>query len=70
MRMNELVGIYESTRRTAADTGTWRLRRWARRERRALEQDRGAELHQVRLVAIEDELVGRGAQEARTSLVR
>jgi hypothetical protein len=70
MRMNELVEVYESTRRTAADIGTCRLRRWAHRVRRALEHHRGDETDQVRLVAIESELVNRGAQPARTLPVR
>lgn len=70
MRMNELVEVYESTRRAASTTGTWRLRRWARRVRRALERDRSNEAEQVRLVAIENELVGRGAQTTRTLPLR
>jgi hypothetical protein len=70
MRMNELVEVYETTRRTAAAIGTWRLRRWARRVRRALDRNGTDEVEQVRLVAIESELVHRGAQVTRTLPVR
>jgi hypothetical protein len=52
--------VYESTRRTAATIGTWRLRRWARRVRRTLERDSSNEAERVRLAAIEKELVSRG----------
>jgi hypothetical protein len=55
-----IADVYESTRRTAAATGTWRLRRWARRVRRALERDSGNDAERVRLTAIEKELVSRG----------
>jgi hypothetical protein len=70
MRMNELVEVYESTRRTAASIGTWRLRRWARRVRRALDRTGNDEVEQVRLVAIESELVERGVELPRTLPVR
>jgi hypothetical protein len=70
MRMSELVEIYQGARLAAADFGTWRLRLWARRERRALERDRYAEQHQLRLAAIQDELLQRSAPEARTLPVR
>ena len=70
MRMNELVEVYEATRRTAASIGTWRLRRWERRVRRALDRQRGDEIEQVRLVAIESELNNRGVFMTRTVPVR
>jgi hypothetical protein len=70
MRMNELVEVYESTRRTAASTGTWRLRRWSRRVRRALDRTHGDEVEQVRLVAIENELIHRGVLPGRSLPVR
>jgi hypothetical protein len=66
MRMNELVEVYDTTRRTAAATATWRLRRWARRVRRTIERDRSNQIEQVRLVAIESELIERGVQANRT----
>jgi hypothetical protein len=66
MRMNELVEVYESTRRTAATIGTWRLRRWARRVRRALDRKPGDEIEQVRLVALESELAQRGVSMTRS----
>jgi hypothetical protein len=66
MRMNELVEVYERTRRTASSIGTWRLRWWQRRVRRALDRRGGDEALQVRLVAIESELVERGVQEPKT----
>jgi hypothetical protein len=66
MRMNELVEVYDSTRRTAQTTATWRLRRWARRVRRAIERDRTNQIEQVRLVALESELIERGVQTSRT----
>jgi hypothetical protein len=70
MRMNELVEVYESTSRTAAGIRTWRLQRWARKVRRTLEKDGGNEAAQVRLVAIENELVLRGEAPTRTPPVR
>jgi hypothetical protein len=70
MRMNELVELYQLTRDTAAVTGTWRLRRWARRERRVLEQDDVTDADRMRLAAIEDELAGRDRRSARTLLMR
>jgi hypothetical protein len=60
MRMNDLVALYESTRRRSTEMRTWRLRLAARRARRALRRDRANEAHQVRLVAIEHELRTRG----------
>ena len=68
--MNELVEVYETTRRTAASIGTWRLRRWARRVRRALDRTGNDEVEQVRLVAIESELVERGVELPKTLPVR
>jgi hypothetical protein len=70
MRMTELVEVYESTRRTAAVTGTRRLRRWARSVRRALDHDRRGEVHQVRLAAIENELLQRGGTGPRAVPLR
>jgi hypothetical protein len=61
MRMNELVEVYEATRRRAKRLTTWHLRLWAWRSRRALRRDRNDQTNQVRLVAIEHELVVRGA---------
>jgi hypothetical protein len=60
MRMNELVALYEATRRRAADLRSWRLRLLAWRVRRALRRDPTNEAHQVRLVAVEHALVRRG----------
>jgi hypothetical protein len=69
MRMNELVEVYESTRRRSRVAPTWRLRLVARRVRRSLQRER-TEADQVRLVAIEHELVTRGVCAARTLPVR
>lgn len=69
MRMNELVVLYEATRRRSRAASTWRLRFAARRVRRSLERGR-AEADQVRLVAIEHELVQRGVCATRTLPVR
>ena len=70
MGMNELVEVYESTRRRSRAAPTWRLRLVARRVRRSIQQDRTDEADQVRLVAIEHELVTRGVCATRTLPVR
>jgi hypothetical protein len=67
--MNELVEVYEATRRRSRAAPTWRLRLVARRVRRSI-QDRAVEADQVRLVAIEHELVTRGVCASRTLPVR
>jgi hypothetical protein len=61
MATNELVYVYEMARRRAARLRLWPLRWWAWRVRRARRRERTNEVHQVRLVAIEHELVVRGA---------
>jgi hypothetical protein len=70
MRTNELVEVYESTRRRSRTAPTWRLRLVARRVRRLVHRERSKESDQVRLVAIEHELVKRGVCATRTLPVR